>query len=135
MRQGQQPARHHPPHRAPQPDRAEFLLRARQVGEANGRAQQDHRGGDGVPGQRMAYGGDIPHRWWELLRSRHLNNLIEQGIIVCGSPETVLNQLRRIRVELGAGVVSLAFSRGDPSATHETIQFFGREVLPAMHEL
>ena len=37
--------------------------------------------GDGVPGQRMAYGGDIPDRWWELLRSRHLNSLIEQGII------------------------------------------------------
>jgi outer membrane protein TolC len=37
--------------------------------------------GDGVPGQRMSYGGDIPDRWWELLRSRHLNSLIEQGII------------------------------------------------------
>ena len=37
--------------------------------------------GDGVPGQRMAYGGDIPDRWWELLRSRHLNSLIEDGII------------------------------------------------------
>ena len=37
--------------------------------------------GDGVPGQRMAYGGDIPERWWELLRSAHLNSLIEQGII------------------------------------------------------
>jgi NodT family efflux transporter outer membrane factor (OMF) lipoprotein len=29
----------------------------------------------------MAYGGDIPHRWWELLRSAHLNSLIEDGII------------------------------------------------------
>jgi len=37
--------------------------------------------GAGVPGQRMTYGGDIPDRWWELLRSRHLNGLIEDGII------------------------------------------------------
>jgi len=64
-----------------------------------------------------------------------LEQHIDIGMLLCGSPETVLNQLRRIRVELGAGVVSLAFSRGDPSATHETIEFFGREVLPAMHEL
>jgi len=34
-----------------------------------------------VAGQRVVSGADIPGRWWELLRSRHLNQLIEQGII------------------------------------------------------
>ena len=36
--------------------------------------------GDRVPGARVVQGGDIPERWWELLRSRHLNDLVERGI-------------------------------------------------------
>ena len=34
----------------------------------------------GRPGRIFAPGADIPARWWELFRSRHLNDLIEQGI-------------------------------------------------------
>jgi NodT family efflux transporter outer membrane factor (OMF) lipoprotein len=37
--------------------------------------------GDGVPSQTAAYGRDIPGRWWEMFHSRHLNTLIEDGII------------------------------------------------------
>lgn len=37
--------------------------------------------GDRVPGQSVAKGRDIPARWWELFHSRHLNDLIEQGIV------------------------------------------------------
>ena len=33
-----------------------------------------------VAGRRFIPGADIPERWWELFRSRHLNELIEQGI-------------------------------------------------------
>ena len=36
--------------------------------------------GDSVAGQRLLFGADIPDRWWELFRSRHLNDLITQGI-------------------------------------------------------
>jgi NodT family efflux transporter outer membrane factor (OMF) lipoprotein len=36
--------------------------------------------GDRVPGQRVVQGADIPGRWWELFRSRHLNELITEGI-------------------------------------------------------
>src|SRR5215470_9098109 len=36
---------------------------------------------DKVPGQKVVAGADIPERWWELFRSRHLNELITQGII------------------------------------------------------
>jgi NodT family efflux transporter outer membrane factor (OMF) lipoprotein len=41
------------------------------------------RGGAGeaaIPGQALARRADIPDRWWELFRSRHLNALITQGI-------------------------------------------------------
>jgi len=33
-----------------------------------------------LTGRELAYGGDIPERWWELLHSRSLDALIEQGI-------------------------------------------------------
>jgi NodT family efflux transporter outer membrane factor (OMF) lipoprotein len=36
--------------------------------------------GGGVPPQALARSADIPDRWWELFRSRHLTALIEQGI-------------------------------------------------------
>src|SRR5207253_7264287 len=35
--------------------------------------------GEAVPGQRLAFGADIPARWWELLQTRHLNERITQG--------------------------------------------------------
>lgn len=34
-----------------------------------------------VVGQGLVFGGDIPERWWELFRSRYLNELIEDGIL------------------------------------------------------
>ncbi len=37
--------------------------------------------GERVPGQEILSGVDIPERWWELFHSRHLNELVEQGII------------------------------------------------------
>jgi len=37
-------------------------------------------GHDRQLGRTFIPGGDIPARWWELFRSRHLNELIEQGI-------------------------------------------------------
>ena len=37
-------------------------------------------GGDRQPGRIFVAGGDIPARWWEGFRSRHLNELIELGI-------------------------------------------------------
>jgi alkanesulfonate monooxygenase SsuD/methylene tetrahydromethanopterin reductase-like flavin-dependent oxidoreductase (luciferase family) len=64
-----------------------------------------------------------------------LEQQIEIGLLLCGGPETVLTQLKRVRDQLGAGVVSLDFNRGNPPATRRTIEFFGREVLPAMREL
>jgi alkanesulfonate monooxygenase SsuD/methylene tetrahydromethanopterin reductase-like flavin-dependent oxidoreductase (luciferase family) len=64
-----------------------------------------------------------------------LEQQIDLGLLLCGGPQTVLAQLARVRDRLGAGVVSLDFNRGDPPATRRTIEHFGREVLPAMHEL
>ena len=37
--------------------------------------------GERVLGKAFLYGADISSRWWELFRSRGLNDLIEQGIM------------------------------------------------------
>jgi hypothetical protein len=65
-----------------------------------------------------------------------LEQQIELGTVLCGSPSTVLSQLRRIRDELGAGVVSLNFETGDNAeATESTMRRFAQDVLPGMREL
>jgi NodT family efflux transporter outer membrane factor (OMF) lipoprotein len=37
-------------------------------------------GGERIAGQKVLRGADIPARWWELFHSRHLNDLVEDGI-------------------------------------------------------
>jgi alkanesulfonate monooxygenase SsuD/methylene tetrahydromethanopterin reductase-like flavin-dependent oxidoreductase (luciferase family) len=64
-----------------------------------------------------------------------LEQQIELGMVLCGGPDTVVGQLRRVRDELGAGVVSLNFAGGDHESTQRTIRLFAKEVLPRMHEL
>jgi alkanesulfonate monooxygenase SsuD/methylene tetrahydromethanopterin reductase-like flavin-dependent oxidoreductase (luciferase family) len=60
-----------------------------------------------------------------------LEQQIELGMLVCGGPDTIVEQLRHVRDTLGAGVVSLNFAGASTAA----IELFGREVLPRMHEL
>jgi alkanesulfonate monooxygenase SsuD/methylene tetrahydromethanopterin reductase-like flavin-dependent oxidoreductase (luciferase family) len=65
-----------------------------------------------------------------------LEQQLELGTLLCGSPVTVLEQLRHIRQELGAGVISLNFETGDgEEQTRATIRRFAQDVLPAMHAL
>ena len=61
---------------------------------------------------------------------------LELGTLLCGARETVIEQLRHIRDELGAGVISLNFETGaTEEETVATMRRFAEEVLPAMHEL
>jgi alkanesulfonate monooxygenase SsuD/methylene tetrahydromethanopterin reductase-like flavin-dependent oxidoreductase (luciferase family) len=65
-----------------------------------------------------------------------LEEQIELGTVLCGCPDTVLDQLRRIRDELGAGVVSLNFETGTSDDQFEVLmRRFAQDVLPAMHAL
>jgi len=69
-------------------------------------------------------------------RASSMEKQLELGILLCGSPETVIDQLRHVRQELGAGVVSLNFETGASSAeTEVNMRQFARDVLPAMREL
>ena len=59
---------------------------------------------------------------------------IEQGQMLLGAPRSVIAQIRRIRAEVGAGVLDLV-----PAVSGERamacIERFGTEILPAIREL
>jgi alkanesulfonate monooxygenase SsuD/methylene tetrahydromethanopterin reductase-like flavin-dependent oxidoreductase (luciferase family) len=63
-----------------------------------------------------------------------LEQQLELGTLLCGSPDTIVQQLRHIHEELGAGVISLNFETGGNDAqTEAAIRRFAKDVLPAMH--
>jgi alkanesulfonate monooxygenase SsuD/methylene tetrahydromethanopterin reductase-like flavin-dependent oxidoreductase (luciferase family) len=65
-----------------------------------------------------------------------LEQQLELGTLLCGNPDTVVQQLRHIREELGAGVISLNFETGaTEEETQATMRRFAKDVLPAMHDL
>jgi alkanesulfonate monooxygenase SsuD/methylene tetrahydromethanopterin reductase-like flavin-dependent oxidoreductase (luciferase family) len=65
-----------------------------------------------------------------------LEQQLELGTLLCGTPDTVLKQLRHIRDELGAGVISVNFETGaTEDETRASMRRFASDVLPAMHAL
>lgn len=60
---------------------------------------------------------------------------IEQGQLIAGGPDTVLAQVRRIRDELGAGILEVVFTPLGRERTLHAIEVFGTRVLPRLHEL
>ncbi len=58
------------------------------------------------------------------------------GQLIAGGPKTVLAQIKRIRDEIGAGIVALTFaSGGERDQTLRAMELFGLKVLPHLHEL
>jgi alkanesulfonate monooxygenase SsuD/methylene tetrahydromethanopterin reductase-like flavin-dependent oxidoreductase (luciferase family) len=68
-------------------------------------------------------------------QSRPLAERIEQGQLLAGGTDTVLAQARRIRDELGAGILEVAFTPVGRERTLHAIELFGTRVLPRLHEL
>lgn len=66
--------------------------------------------------------------------TRELRERIDLGQVIVGSPETVLKQVRRVRDELGAGVIDLVVGVQLGERTLRSIELFGSKVLPRMKE-
>jgi alkanesulfonate monooxygenase SsuD/methylene tetrahydromethanopterin reductase-like flavin-dependent oxidoreductase (luciferase family) len=64
-----------------------------------------------------------------------LKERIALGQILVGSPDTVLDQIRSVRDELGAGILEMHFQHVGRAATLRAIELFGRKVLPRMHAI
>jgi alkanesulfonate monooxygenase SsuD/methylene tetrahydromethanopterin reductase-like flavin-dependent oxidoreductase (luciferase family) len=80
------------------------------------------------------YGADVATQARRNAR-RELAERIELGQIIVGAPETALRQVRRIRDELGAGVLDLVVGAQLGERTLRSIELFGTKVLPRMREL
>lgn len=79
------------------------------------------------------YGADIEGQT-QRSATRQLAERIELGQIIVGSPETAIKQVRRIRDELGAGVIDLFVGVQLGERTMRSIELFGSKVLPHVHE-
>jgi len=66
---------------------------------------------------------------------RELADRIELGQVIVGGPDTVLEQVRRIREELGAGILDLVVGAQLGERTLHSIELFGAKVLPRLREL
>ena len=59
-------------------------------------------------------------------------------ISFCGGPDRVVEQIRRCREEIGAGVLDLSLQdpgTGDTGAMMGALELFGRKVLPRIREI
>jgi alkanesulfonate monooxygenase SsuD/methylene tetrahydromethanopterin reductase-like flavin-dependent oxidoreductase (luciferase family) len=80
------------------------------------------------------YGSDVVGQRQRNSR-RELGERIELGQVIVGGPDTVLAQVKRIRDELGAGILDLVVGVQLGEKTMRSIELFGSKVLPRMREL
>ena len=67
---------------------------------------------------------------------RSVEEAIERGTILCGGPDMVARQVKRLRHEIGCGVLNLIFERGGPpQAKLRAIELFAKETMPQVREL
>ena len=65
-----------------------------------------------------------------------LDGTIDAGALICGSPRAVIEQIRRLRTEVGCGVLNLIFERASPPDKKlDAIKLFAREVMPEARTL
>jgi len=68
------------------------------------------------------------------IRRRSIEELIEAGSILCGSPKSVIEQIRRLRGELGHGVVQMTMKIGNmpEKVVRRGMELFRDEILPVL---
>jgi alkanesulfonate monooxygenase SsuD/methylene tetrahydromethanopterin reductase-like flavin-dependent oxidoreductase (luciferase family) len=81
------------------------------------------------------YGSDVTKQSARNTRAGGLEDRIDSGQVIIGSPDTVVKQVGKIADELGVGILDLvpAFQIG--AGTRRSIELFGREVLPKIKDL
>jgi len=66
---------------------------------------------------------------------RSVQDRIDLGQMLVGSPDTVLQQVKAIRDSLGAGILDLSFLPVGRERALHAVELFGTKVLPRMREL
>jgi alkanesulfonate monooxygenase SsuD/methylene tetrahydromethanopterin reductase-like flavin-dependent oxidoreductase (luciferase family) len=80
------------------------------------------------------YGRDAENQRGRIRASGSLEERIENGQVLCGNPDQILQQAQRLHDELGAGILDLIFP-GSRETVAQSIELFGREVLPRRHQI
>jgi alkanesulfonate monooxygenase SsuD/methylene tetrahydromethanopterin reductase-like flavin-dependent oxidoreductase (luciferase family) len=95
---------------------------------------QSNRALDDTAANLGYYGRDVENQRGRL-QPHDLNERIELGQLLVGSPPTVLNQVRTVRDALGCGILDLIFQPVGREKTLKAIELFGTDVLPRMRDL
>jgi len=71
------------------------------------------------------------------LKERTIDEQIEAGSVFCGSPDKVIQQMKRVHGELGNGMFNLNFKIGNipDAAVTRGMELFRDKVLPAVRDL
>ncbi len=80
------------------------------------------------------YGRDIENQRGRVRLGGELEQRIENAQILCGSPDSILRQAKRLQDEVGAGILDLIFP-GNRETSLRSIELFGEKVLPRLHEV
>jgi alkanesulfonate monooxygenase SsuD/methylene tetrahydromethanopterin reductase-like flavin-dependent oxidoreductase (luciferase family) len=80
------------------------------------------------------YGRDAENQRARVRAGGDVETRIENGQLLCGSPDSILRQARRLHEEVGAGILDLIFARSQEQAL-QSIELFGTKVLPRLHEI
>ena len=65
-----------------------------------------------------------------------LQDQVKAGSLVCGSPESVVAQIKRLNEGIGCGVIELSFSApAGPESKQRSLELFATQVLPRVQQL
>jgi alkanesulfonate monooxygenase SsuD/methylene tetrahydromethanopterin reductase-like flavin-dependent oxidoreductase (luciferase family) len=83
------------------------------------------------------YGADVQTQSTRGDRPLSVQERIDLGYLFCGTPDTVFQQLCRSQAAIGNGVLELGFqtNRLPHKQAMQSLELFGREVLPRLQEL
>jgi alkanesulfonate monooxygenase SsuD/methylene tetrahydromethanopterin reductase-like flavin-dependent oxidoreductase (luciferase family) len=72
-----------------------------------------------------------------VLKETPIEERIAKGMILCGSPETVVEQVRRLKDELGHGAMNTNMQIGNipDDIVRRSMQLWGERVAPHVHNL
>ncbi|HUB95957.1 MAG TPA: LLM class flavin-dependent oxidoreductase, partial [Stellaceae bacterium] len=72
-----------------------------------------------------------------VLKATPIEERIEKGMILCGTPEMVVDQLKRMKDALGHGVMNINMKIGNipDEVVRRSMQLWGERVVPHVHNL
>jgi len=73
----------------------------------------------------------------DVLKNAPIDERVEKGIVLCGTPEMVVEQIKHMKDELGHGVMNINMKIGNipDEVVRRSMQLWGERVVPHVHNL